>query len=372
MLHADDPSGDINKHLLKAARFAAREKLGILPEADREALRNWLQEDPRHQAWLDTFLSRQDLDALLAEYEGVQSTAGSALKAFHHRQEAASPTPVHRISQIRRWWAAAAAVLLIAAGAYLWSIHKEDIHNVTAVKITDISPGSQGAVLTLADGSEVLLDTLQNGVVALQGDATAKVKNGVLTYEGSTDQLVYNTVSTPNGRQYQVMLPDGTKVWLNSASSIRYPMTFNGNSREVSITGEAYFEVMKWHSSGSADKVPFIVKTQGQEITVLGTQFNVFAYKDEEETKTTLVAGKVNIMEAASGTSMRLKPNQQATLRQGKLSVKEVDVAPFVEWKDGLFSFHETGLRDAMNQLSRWYDLTVTYEGQVPDTYFFG
>src|SRR5690606_27779737 len=183
------------------------------------------------------------------------------------------------------------------------------------------------------------------------------------------------SVATPKGGTYQVILPDGSKVWLNSASSLTYhPPRSREGKRTVELEGEAFFEVSEREAvaGGRSVRIPFVVRTRNQEVEVLGTQFNVSAYGDDEETKTTLVKGTVNVVSALGGASSILKPNEQATLRGDELSVKTVDVGPFVEWKDGLFSFHETGLRDAMNQLSRWYDLTVTYEGADPGTYFFG
>ena len=238
----------------------------------------------------------------------------------------------------------------------------------------EVSPGGNRATLTLSSGEVVDLSPEHAGIVVekeiVYADGTVVASPQQGEKKSAVPQSL--TLATPKGGTYQVTLPDGSKVWLNSASSLTYPSEFGDQPRVVELEGEAYFQVATWRPSGSVDKVPFVVKTHGQEIEVLGTQFNVSAYKEEEETKTTLVEGKVKVLEALSGTSMQLKPNQQATLRKGKLSVKEVEVGAFIEWKDGLFSFQETSLRDAMNQLSRWYDLTVTYEGEVSDTYFFG
>jgi ferric-dicitrate binding protein FerR (iron transport regulator) len=193
-----------------------------------------------------------------------------------------------------------------------------------------------------------------------------KTDSGRLAYNGTNEkptEITYNTLSTPKGGQYQLILPDGSKVWLNAASSIRYPTAFVGNSRIVEITGEAYFEVM--HNS----KVPFEVKTRSQVIEDIGTSFNVNAYTDEAAIRTTLLEGAVKV------DNVVLKPGEQAEADNGtqKITViKGVDIQRAVAWKNGIFSFKDADLKTVMRQLARWYNVDVEYEGAVPGGSFGG
>ncbi|HVK50012.1 MAG TPA: FecR domain-containing protein, partial [Pseudobacter sp.] len=232
-----------------------------------------------------------------------------------------------------------------------------------------IQPGKEGAVLTLADGSQVSLDSVKNGVIAMQYGVTARVINGALVYEGSGSQLQYNTMSTPKGRQYQLTLPDGTKVWLNAASSVKYPTVFTGNERNVSISGEVYFEVAKKSSQ------PFRVAVDRKlTIDVLGTSFNVNAYPDETTLYTTLIDGAVRVTGSKAGNSQVLKPAQQAVLANGEsISVNNnVDTDKVLAWKNGVFNFEGASLADVMKQIERWYDIEVVYEKGIPDIKFWG
>jgi transmembrane sensor len=243
----------------------------------------------------------------------------------------------------------------------------------------DIPPGRQGAILTLSDGKQVVLDSLGNGVVATQNGTQVILKNGQLAYDAagkSTGAIAYNTMSTPKGRQFQVTLPDGTRVWLNSASSITYPTSFAGNERRVEITGEAYFEVAHLFPVGGGKgrgPIPFKVKINDQaEVEVLGTHFNINAYHDESNIKTTLLEGSVKV----TGGSDRafLQPGQQAqvTLSEKIKIVKDADIEKVMAWKEGLFNFEGLGIEEVMRQLARWYDIDVVYGKEVPDIKFVG
>lgn len=269
-----------------------------------------------------------------------------------------------RVRILRRWSLVAASIaLLLGVGAYLWIGNKKTSMPATAA--ADIQPGKEGAILTLADGSNVLLDTIQNGVISLQGGALAKVVNGTLFYEGSGNEVVYNIMSIPKGRQFHITLPDGTQVWLNSASSIRYPTAFIGNERKVEITGEAYFEVAR------NKKKPFRVSVnQKVELEVLGTHFNVNAYDDEQNIAATLLEGSVAV--AASDHSVVLQPGQQAQIAGGVTKVNNADIEKVMAWKNGLFNFEDASLEQVMRQLSRWYDIEVIYEKGIPEIYFVG
>ncbi|MET3980525.1 transmembrane sensor [Mucilaginibacter sp. UYP25] len=236
----------------------------------------------------------------------------------------------------------------------------------------DALPGGNKALLTLANGKTIILDNAENGTLAKQGTTLIKkTADGQVIYNttaladaGTLPSI--NTITTPRGGQYQVVLPDGTKVWLNSASSLTFPTRFTGKTRQVEITGEAYFEVTKNAA------VPFKVKTNRADIEVLGTHFNVMAYDDEATMKTTLLEGAVNI---TSGTfSALLKPGQQAQIkRSGQNKVVDgVDVDDETAWKNGIFQFREVGIDAILRQAARWYAVDVTYKGKVPDKVFTG
>jgi transmembrane sensor len=237
---------------------------------------------------------------------------------------------------------------------------------------TDIAPGGDKAVLTLSDGSTILLDNAQNGNVAQQGNTKViKLDNGQLAYSPSRSKMglggevLYNTIATPKGGQYQIVLPDGTRVWLNAASSIKFPTVFSGATRNVEMTGEVYLEIAK------SAKQPFSVTTGKTTIQVLGTSFNINAYSDEEAEKTTLIEGKVKVLKGNSEAI--LLPGQQAQITQQKLSVvRDADIEKVMAWKNGLFNFNGAGVEEVMRQLSRWYDIEVVYEKDVPDIEFIG
>jgi transmembrane sensor len=242
----------------------------------------------------------------------------------------------------------------------------------------DIQPGSDKAVLTLADGSNIALDSAHTGQLAQQGSAQVlKLTGGRLKYnapEGAGSiAVIYNVLSTPKGGQYRLTLPDGSQVWLNAASSIRYPTAFTGAEREVEITGEAYFEITQNPS------MPFKVRTVNHlgdtdpmTIEVLGTHFNVNAYSDEDAVRTTLLEGSVKIKKG--NNSGMLKPGQQAQLQPtGEIRwIPDADVEQAVAWKNGVFEFDGIELAAIMRQISRWYDVQVEYEGTIPTEPFTG
>lgn len=272
----------------------------------------------------------------------------------------------------------AAAAIIIGAICFVgyFSIQKPVINPVAAIAkqraqllAADALPGSKGAVLTLSNGQQIILDSAVNGQLALQGGATIINKNGEVVYDvkkADAGEVLYNTMSTAKGRQYQLILSDGTKVWLNSASSIRYPAAFAGNVRTVAITGEAYFEVAK-------DKAkPFVVTVNNMEVKVLGTHFNINAYADEEAIKTTLLEGSVQVSNAADVAM--LVPGQQSRLyKTGAIqTISNTDVEEAVAWKNGVFIFNNADIQAVMRQVGRWFDLEVAYEGAIPKDSFGG
>lgn len=292
----------------------------------------------------------------------------------------------------KTWWAAAAVLLVLATGSYF--LFRQD-SNKEIVKTNkkqpvienDIAPGGNKAILTLADGSEVVLDTATNGAITRQGGVTVIKLDGQLAYnkEGNiSNEVFYNTITTPKGGQYQLILADGSKVWLNAASSLRFPTAFVGTERKVELTGEGYFEVAKPLSPKGEQRIPFIVKFNSPsghegEVEVLGTHFNVNSYTDEENIKITLLEGSVKVMPPSTkGGYAILKPGEQAQVSNSPLGdggikvVDNVNVEEAVAWKNGKFIFQEIDIQSVMRQLARWYDVEVDYKGNLPDDEYIG
>lgn len=295
-----------------------------------------------------------------------------------------------------KWSAAAVLVIAVAAGGYRF-LFKKQANTVTAAistveSSTGIVPGSNKAILTLAGGNQIVLTNAQNGLLSQQGNTKViKLANGKLTYQSETGSmseatgsgatenvgsaankggLAYNTISTPRGGQYQIVLSDGTKVWLNAASSLKFPAVFGGDTRQVELSGEAYFEVAKDKSR------PFKVQAGTSLVEVLGTHFDIMAYGDEKAIRTTLLEGSVKMNKNDNGgrqttqgaQSTLLQPGQQGILdiNSGALSSKEVNVKAAVAWKDGYYFFDRTSTEDVMRQIARWYDVEIVYQGAVP------
>jgi transmembrane sensor len=329
-------------------------------------------------AELDELLTHLDSEASVAFLESyfAQAVTGEIPDKGYLLERAAAitrvPARIRRMS--RRWWAAA-AVLIIGLGTTLYITQSTKPKINIAQLPSDVLPGGNKATLTLSGGRKIILDSASNGSLALQGNANIiKRANGQIEYSLNdngtpTTEVAFNTMTTPRGGQYQLRLPDGTDVWLNSASSITYPTAFNSNTREVTITGEAYFEVVKNESK------PFHVKVNGADIKVLGTHFNVNAYGDEATIQTTLLEGSVKVSAAGFLRSTVIKPGQQALLTvDGQLSTNnDVDLEQVMAWKNSQFIFDREYLPAIMRQLSRWYDVDVKYAGGVlTDTRFSG
>ncbi|WPU93144.1 FecR family protein [Mucilaginibacter sabulilitoris] len=267
---------------------------------------------------------------------------------------------------------AAMAAMLCALGLfyYFFKDKKTPEFSAHVTHAAKIVPGGNKAMLTLGNGKVIVLDSAHNGMLASQGGVHVyKSKNGRLVYDVSkynaqpTDELTYNTISTPRGGQYQVVLPDGSKVWLNAQSSLKFPARFTDKQRSVTLEGEAYFEVAK-------DKMhPFKVSVNNTEVVVLGTHFNIMGYNDEDATTTTLLEGSVKIIKG--NTQQMIVPGQQAMVKQD-ITVKNVNVNEAVEWKNGNFNFAHEKLQSIMRKIARWYDVDVDYEGKTTSATFVG
>ena len=271
--------------------------------------------------------------------------------------------------------AAATVVFFAVTGVYFWLNPKQS--GLNTAQLQKISKGSgevimQGgnrAVLTLADGSNIVLDSSKPGTLTKQGNAkVTKLNSATLAYkagDGNSPEIVYNTLSTPRGGQYQLILPDGTKVWLNASSSIYFPTVFKGKDRKVTVTGEAYFEVAKIAS------IPFKINVKDMEVQVLGTHFNIMAYNEENSMNTTLLEGSVKVSRGLVNTI--LAPGQESRISlTDDIKIVEADIEEVMAWKNGWFQFNGYDIEKVMRQVSRWYDIEIVYEGKIPSGHFTG
>ena len=283
----------------------------------------------------------------------------------------ASPPESGRRSRLLVYYAAVAAVFIAVIGFYYFSTPRnpQDVGQADAALVSTaeqteevIQPGTQQATLTLPDGKVIALDDLKEGRLIDGEDYALRLVDGVLQCTGEEAPAVplMATLNTPRGGEYQMELPDGTQVWLNASSSIRYPISFTGDQREVYIAGEVYFDVKKDVNR------PFVVHAADTKITVLGTAFNVSAYAEAAQTQTTLVEGSVRL---EKGSAVRkLRPGQQASTSRGEnsqIAVRTVDVEEMVAWKNGYFYFHNEHIKSAMEKIARWYDVDVVYVGAM-------
>jgi transmembrane sensor len=296
----------------------------------------------------------------------------------YQEEEYSLPEEVSPIFWRTSYGIAATIALIISAGLFIWfqynTVDQRIENRIVQVKEfekNDILPGSEKAILTFDDGSKIVLDNSKNGTLGKQGETNIlKPEKGQLVYQatqGTVTQPMYNTVTTPKGGQYQIVLSDGTKVWLNAASSLRFPLVFSGNERKVEMTGEVYFEVAK------NAKKPFKVITDGQEVEVLGTHFNIMAYHNEKAIKTTLLEGSVKVSRKERSTI--LQPGQQAKVGFNNnifRTLNDVSLEEELAWKNGYFEFNNASLELIMRQIERWYDVEIQYIGKIPDEHFTG
>ena len=367
-------------------RFSYLYRQYIDKKCSAEEMREFfiLAQDPIHQEMLemlaDTHLESIQQPAALPDidwehmYRNILQQAGPFPQPIMDQNSRKKG----RIVPLFALWRVAAAVIIIilcAGGYFLISKRQKSSpaeDTIAKAVKNDVLPGGNKAVLTLASGQAIILDSARNGMLAQQGNATViKQNNGQLAYTTANEkptEVLYNTLATPRGGQYQLVLPDGSKVWLNAASSIRYPTSFNGKQRAVEITGEAYFEVAK------NEKMPFLVKMVSAsgdkgEVKVLGTHFNVNAYDDEEMVRTTLLEGSV-LMKKDAAMAI-LKPGQQSRLaKSGKMDVMDkADVEEAVAWKNGKHAFNNADIETIMRQAARWYDIEVVYKAKIEDHY---
>lgn len=345
----------------------------------------------REKAIVESWYMELTSEAEAPSHEIIKSTKDEVWTALSVRTTG-RPRTVTMNNRLRKASAWAAVILIIGSTGilYLNKMSKPDLVRTVSNK-GDIDPGGDKAYLTLADGRRISLTDAANGeIVKQEGLVINKTADGQLVYtlansgsEGKNDGQLFNTIETPRGGKYQVNLPDGTKVWLNAASSLRYPTKFNGSTRMVELTGEGYFEVAKQSSKAQASaattagRIPFIVKSGGQEVQVLGTHFNINSYKDEGSIKTTLLEGRVRVVHTASRASgspegVLLKPGEQSRLADQVINVREVDTESILAWKHGDFVFDGDDLKSIMRKIARWYDVEVFYKGEFDNVKFGG
>lgn len=381
-----------------------------------------LSSDKRYQElaekWLNHTISRQEIEDFSKWYNARQDDDVSLPENFASNEQELkkriflgindniSKPVLPSVFKFQKWYAAAALVLVVLSiGLYFYSDTRKPNQSVVVEPVlkptivvpskalpqvpekkeeaflakNDIAAGANKAILTLGDGTKIILDDAKKGILANQGgNSVLKAAEGEVIYsflkddinnqlaEVKVNRVIYNTIETPKGGKFQVKLPDGSKVWLNAASSLRFPTAFIGNKREVVLKGEAYFEVA--HDSSKV----FQVSARNQVVQVLGTHFNINAYQDEPTVNTTLLEGSVRVSDLRSHTSQLLKPGEQSKLSEQIEVINMKNTNEAVAWKDGYFQFDEADIKTVMRQIERWYDVSIVYEGDLPDYKFGG
>lgn len=360
------------------------EKIGILitgflrnelSDTEYAALQQWIEASNTNK---EQFEELTDTERLIEKIRAWREAGTSEELVWQRIESYLYPKP-RKIYQLN-WVKIAAAIILVIGFATIWywvnqGRDKKDLPQVVkrdTDHTNDVLPGGFKAKLQLADGTTIILDSAINGKLRDQGSTAIMNKDGHLMYttttgNGKENAPVFNTLYTSNGETYMLTLSDGSKVWLNAASSIKYPVVFTEQDRRVEIQGEAYFEVV-----ADATK-PFIVDASGTEIKVLGTHFNVNAYGDETAIKATLLEGKINITSVGSGSTKTLHPGQQARVdANGNMKIAaDVDLEEVMAWKNEKFVFDNTNIQVIMKQLERWYDLETVFVSNEVKKYPF-
>jgi len=373
-----------NSPLLYRAEQMLRYLRNEMTVADSKAFEDWLSKNPAHQQFIAGLSEEQGMEDIMAflfatEREAAWASLQQKLNLSQQQDQKGKIFPLRALRLWKKMTVAAAVLLVAGAGLYFYT-HKPLKNKVTVqdLAVNDIVAGGNKAYLTLADGKKIALTDIGNGKVAEQaGLSITKTAEGQLLYEikesavaeKNKEQLLYNTITTPAGGQYQVVLPDGTHVWLNAASSLTYATSLaNLKERKVELKGEAYFEVARQEKDQI--KKPFIVKSRNQEVEVLGTHFNISSYEQESLTATTLLEGRVKVSRPHAFEET-ISPGEQSLVGKG-IAVTKVDTSTAVAWKNGLFRFENANIYTVMNQFSRWYNFDVKYEGKAPANKFNG
>lgn len=351
-------SGQTDEKALLVASLIAGFLQQTLTPAERDALHQWVTASEGNRRLFEELTSEENVAAGLQKLRAKDSVLAY--------QKLRKKIPFVAVKKRQRFWpyAVAASLVLVAVSWLLFRPQLQSAPGQAVVRpaVPDIPPGSDRAVLTLVSGRRLVLENEQNGALAQEGRVTlTKVDSGQLVYAVANEpvsSLQYNTLSVPRGGRYRLTLCDGTRVWLNAASSLHYPVAFGKTERVVELEGEAYLEVA--HDAGR----PFILRSKGQQVTVLGTRFNVQTYAGETAV-TTLVEGRVRL---ATGTKATvLHPGEQVWIRGENSGVQPADIETALAWKEGLFRFRNATIEQVMKEVSRWYNADVSYEGSITD-----
>lgn len=334
---------------------------GTITEKDHDELNDWVNASDHNLQTFEELTDENNLEANLAWMDEVNSE-----KTFQQLEQAGAFRKSQRRFKVTRVWFAAASVIILAGIFLVYRYTGNNAGTVNEMAVIDttlLQPGGNRATLTLSDGSVIDLTSAKNGLIKYGEDSHVnKPADGELVYEDAGSEGLasgIHTLSTPVGGQYQVTLPDGTKVWLNAATSLTYPARFQSNERKVELDGEAYFEVSK------NEKQPFrVMLADSAGITVLGTHFNVMSYSNENTKEVTLLEGRVAVN--SKNKTGELLPGMQAKIKSNAMTKEEgVDTEEITGWKNGLFVFHDASIESIMRQAERWYDAKVVYQGEI-------
>lgn len=351
---------------------------GELSGAESEALSKWIQASEANEQLFYTLLSEEGILKGLSTFNNVKDRAQAWEEISRKRDNASSFAFIYK-----RYFPYAAALIMAVGLGYFFLARKPQVEAVQTASTEELLPGRDQAILVLDDGKQIDLDQATMGEIARDGYAViSKSSEGEIAYNLSTEtgkqvaDIKFNTISTPKGGQYKLRLPDGTRVWLNAETSIRFPTQFSSGERKVELSGEAFFDVVH-----IKDRVrSFKVFSGNQVIEVLGTEFNVNGYADEKNITTTLLNGKVKVNLRGEGAQSRatgevtLAPGQRALVERttDKIAVSQANLQESIAWKNGQFSFRDTDLQTIMRQVARWYDVEVEYKGEVKNDRFRG
>ena len=327
-----------------------------LTEPERDELDEWVTASDENMRLFAELTDEKNIEKGLKE-RGLYN-ADKAVKLLKTKVSAKRKKQQAKTRKLFAYGIAACLILLAGLFLIVPLFEKKNTRPATPMAQNDWLPGGDKAILRLSGGKEIMLDSTQGNILQQGGLQVVNTK-GTVSYEGEAGEMQYHTLTTPRGGQYRLVLPDGSKVWLNAASSIRFPTAFNGKERKVELTGEAYFEVA--HDAAK----PFHVHVNSMDVEVLGTHFNINAYGDEEGIKTTLLEGSVKVSNGKGG--LIIKPGQQAVVAANNEPsiVHTVDLDEVVGWKNGLFEFKDESIEAIMRQVARWYNVDVRYEGKI-------
>lgn len=339
--------------------------LGDITEEERQELEDWCEEAPRNRKLFEQICQEDLFSKERYVYEKIHDT--KAFSVFEKR--------VRKVSSrnIGNWWKYVAVLLFPILVVGSWKLmHETEQVSIVASSVAPIQPGCSQAVLVLDDGRKVFLKEEEEGVISEDKEITVTGEKDRLVYtsseEKNVDEIRFNELEVPRGGEYKVRLADGTLVYLNSATRMKYPVKFDEKERKVYLSGEAYFEVAK------DPERPFFVEMEGVEVRVYGTSFNVNTHQ-ERNIQTVLVKGSIGVKVLSSGMESVIRPGQMAEFKQGntKVDVKDVNVAVYTDWKDGIFRFENQRLEDILTVLSNWYDVDVFYQTvSVKELHFSG